>query len=158
MTCDPNSGSLSAPDYPAIVVSAQSPKDQIFVLETWKRRVEPDAFVDMIWEMYGRWQPRAVGIEQPGQQSTLFYFKKKARDTSLYTHTITLKPKNRDKPSRIRKALQPIINQGRLYMLKDAQSELRQEIEFHPDVANDDLVDALSYGVEEGMWQTPDTQ
>lgn len=156
MTADPNSGSLTATDFPAIVVSAQSPRDQIFVLETWSRRVPPDAFVDQIYTMWQRWQPRVLGIEEAGQQTTLFYFKKKAKELRTYIYTVPLKPKNRDKAGRIRKALQPIINQGRLFLRKE-QTVLRHQIQFHPDLENDDELDCLSYGAD-GVWRTPLTQ
>jgi hypothetical protein len=152
MTCDPNSGSLTAVDYPAIVVSAQSPKDQVFVLESWSRRVPPDGFVDMIYEMWSRWQPRVLGIEEAGQQSTRHYFNKKARELRVYVFQQTIKPKNRDKSSRIRKALQPIINQGRLFV-RHEQTVLRRQVQFHPDLDNDDELDALAYGAE--LWRSP---
>lgn len=154
MTCDPNSGSLTAPDLPAIVVSAQSPREQIFVFESWAKRVQPDAFVDQMYDMWQRWQPRAMGIEQAAQQQSLFYFKKKAKELRVYINVVPLKPKNRDKQVRIRKALQPLVNLGQVYLRK-TQESLRQQFQFHPDLSNDDEIDALSYGPE--LWRTPQT-
>lgn len=156
ITADPNSGSLTAKDFPAIIVSAQSPNDQIFVLEVWSKRVEPDAFVDKIYELWQRWQPRVLGIEKAGQQNTLFYFKKKARELRTYINVIELTPKNRDKAGRIRKALQPIVNEGRLFMRRD-QTKLHHQFQFFPDTDNDDEIDCLSYGAD-GVWRTPVSQ
>lgn len=155
MTCDPNSGSLTATDFPAIVVSAVSPKDQIFVLDAWSRRVLPDAFVDQIYDMWNRWQPRVLGIEEAGQQSTKFYFNKKAKELKVYIFQKPIKPKNRDKESRIRKALQPLVNTGKVYLRKD-QTTLRHQFQFHPDLDNDDEIDALAYGTE--LWRAPLSQ
>jgi len=152
MTVDPNSGSLSAPDFPAIIVSAQSPLDQIFVLDAWSRRVAPDTFVDQIYEMWQRWQPRALGIEEAGQQQTAFYFKKKAKETGVYIFMQKVTPRNRVKAERVRKQLQPIINQGRMYVRK-SQATLRHQIRFFPDLENDDEIDALAYGAE--LWRSP---
>ena len=155
MTCDPNSGELTAPDLPAIVVSAQSPRDQVFVLESWAKRVQPDALVDKIYEMWQRWQPRIIGIEKAGQQTTAFYFKKKAQELKVYINVQPLTHRNRQKEERIRKALQPIVNLRRMYVKKD-QHTLRRQFEFFPNLENDDEVDALAYGTE--LWRTPLTQ
>lgn len=154
MTVDPNSGQLASPDLPAIVVSAQSPLSQVFVFEEWARRVEPDAFVNQIYDMWARWNPRALGIEQAGQQSTLFYFKKVAKDRGVYINVVTLRPKNRNKAEFIRKTVQPILNTGRLFLRK-GQLMLQHQLQFHPDLDNDDVLNALAYGGEEGMWRTP---
>ncbi len=153
MTCDPNGGSLTATDYPAIVVSGIDKHDQVFVLDTWARRVEPDTFIDRIYEMWQRWNPRLLGIEQAAQQTTLFYFKKRAKDTNTHINVVPLKPKNADKIVRIRKALAPIVNQGRLFLRKAEQSSLMQQLTFFPDVTNDDEVDALAYGAL--VWRSP---
>lgn len=155
MTCDPNSGELTAPDLPAIVVSAQSPRDQVFVLESWAKRVQPDAYVDKIFDLWQRWQPRVLGIEKAGQQTTAFYFKKKMKELGIYVNVEPLFHRNRKKEERIRKALQPIVNLRRMYVRKE-QTTLRRQFEFFPNLENDDEVDALAYGTE--LWRTPLTQ
>lgn len=147
MAADPNSGELTAPDFPAIVVGAYSPTNQLFILDTWSRRVSPDAFVQRIFEMWEQWQPRALGIEKAGQQSTLFYFKKLARERKTFINVVQLHHKNREKTARIRKAIQPIINERRFYMRKN-QSTLQHQIRFHPDLDNDDEIDATAYLTE----------
>lgn len=155
MACDPNSGSLTATDFPAIGVYGISSKDQVFCLDSWSRRVQPDAFVDRIYEMWQQWGPRVLGIEEAGQQTTSFYFKKKARETQTYIFQVALKPRNRDKPSKIRKALQPIINQGNFFIRK-SQTTLRHQIQFHPDLDNDDEIECAAYATE--MFISPATQ
>lgn len=155
MAVDPNSGSLSAPDFPAIGVYGISPRDQIFALDVWSKRVEPDAFVDRIYEMWQQWNPRVLGIEEAGQQSTKFYFNKKARELGIYIFQVALKPKNREKSNRIRKALQPSINQGRFFIRKH-QSVLRHQVQFHPDLDNDDEIDTAAYATE--LFISPMTQ
>jgi hypothetical protein len=148
MCADPNGGGLTADDLPAIVVAAFSPEDQLFVFETWSRRVQPDTFVEMIFEVWQRWMPRVCGIEKAGQQTTTFYFKKLTRDLGVHVSVMDNKPANRSKPERIRKGLQPIVNQSRLFLLKGQQSTLRHQIRFHPDLDNDDELDALEYTTE----------
>lgn len=147
MACDPNSGSLTATDFPAIGVYGISPKDQIFCLDSWSRRVQPDEFIDRIYEMWQQWNPRVLGIEEAGQQTTKFWFNKKARQLGVYIFQQTLKPKNRDKAARIRKALQPSINQG-LFFVRKSQTTLRHQVQFHPDLDNDDEIDCAAYATE----------
>jgi hypothetical protein len=150
MTCDPNSGEMTAPDFPAIGIYGFSPKDQMFALETWSRRVGPDSFVDQIFDMWKVWNPRgcrAVGIEKAAAQTSNFYFRKKARDSKLTLNIVDLKPKNRNKQERIRKQLQPVINLGNFYVQKH-QAVLRQQIRFHPNLENDDELDTAAYATE----------
>ena len=152
MACDPNSGELTAPDFPAIIVGAISPRGQVFIFDAWSRRVQPDAFVDQIFAMWQRWQPRVLGIEKAGQQQTSFYFKKKAKDLGVYIYTEELKPRNRQKAERIRKALQPLVNQGNMFVRK-SQTTLRHQVQFHPDLENDDELDCAAYLTE--LFRTP---
>lgn len=147
MCVDPNSGSLTAPDLPAIVVAALSPYRQVFVLETWSKRVQPDTFIDMIFEIWKRWLPRVLGIEKAGQQTTSFYFSKKMMDEGVYIDVQPLMHRNRVKEERIRKALQPVVNTGRLFVRK-TQTVLMHQLKFYPDLSNDDEIDALSYATE----------
>jgi hypothetical protein len=152
MTCDPNSGDLTAPDLPSIVVSAYSPKDQCFVLDSWSQRVQPDMYIEKIFSMWQQWRPRVLGIEKAGQQSTEFWFKKKARELGVHINVEPLTHKNRKKPERIRKALQPIVNTGKMFVRKN-QTTLRHQFQYHPDLENDDELDALAYAPE--LWRSP---
>jgi phage terminase large subunit-like protein len=154
ITVDPNSGEPRAPDYPAIVVSGMSPKGQVFVLETWSRRVDPAELVDQIFLMAKRWHPRVIGIEKAGQQNTAFYFKRKSRKEGYWPRVEALRPHNRDKGTRIRGALSPLLNE-RLLFVQQRQETLIHQIEFHPDLENDDEADALAYGAEPQMWRMP---
>lgn len=152
ITADPNSGSLTAEDMAAIVVSGVSPDDEIFVLQAWSGRVTPSRFVDKIFSLARRWRPRLVGIEKAGQQNTQHYFEKKMENEERHFRVVPLKPKNRDKEERIRTALEPIIKSGRLHLLTSA-TELRGQISAFPDNDLIDELDALAYGTE--IWRKP---
>jgi hypothetical protein len=154
MSADPNSGEKNAADFAAICVTGTAPNGYIFALYSWADRVSPSAFVDQCFSVYSRWRPRVIGIEQAGQQTTKHYFELKSREERLNPRVVTLKPKNRDKAARIRGALEPIISAGRLFVLKSSTT-LRTQLEFHPDLENDDEIDALAYQAEEGMWRAP---
>lgn len=155
MACDPNSGELTSTDLPAIVVAAYSPEDQIFVFDSWARRVLPDTYTERIYDMWEQWQPRVVGIEKAGQQTVNFYFKKLAKERKQFINVAELKPKNRDKATRIRRGLAGVINQGNLYCRKH-QTTLVHQVRFHPDLDNDDEIDGLEYTTE--LFIRPDTQ
>lgn len=147
MCCDPNSGELTSPDLPGISVAALSPLDQIFVFDSWSRRVQPDTYCERIYDMWEEWNPRVCGIEKAGQQSTKFYFKKLARERHTDINVVDLLHKNRNKAERIRKALNPVVKQHRLF-IRRSQSQLKHQIRFHPDLNNDDEIDPLAYCTE----------
>jgi predicted phage terminase large subunit-like protein len=147
ITCDPNSGSKTAPDQAAIVVSGQAPDEKAFVLKTYARRDDPSEYVDAIFELAMRWRPRVVGIEQAGQQNTIHHFEKKMKREGVYFNVVPLKHMNRVKEERIRTSLEPIIASQELFVLH-SQTELIEQLKNYPDVANDDVVDALAYAVE----------
>jgi hypothetical protein len=154
VTADPNSGSATAEDTAAVVASAITPDNEIVVLASWADRVSPAAFVDQIFEFWKRWKPRVVGIEQAGQQTTRFYFDQKMEEEEIYIRVEPLKPKNRNKPDRIRTSMEPIIRSRRLFMLP-TETRLRKMVDEFPDTDPIDELDALAYGTEPGMWRKP---
>jgi hypothetical protein len=152
MTCDPNSGSKTAPDEAAICVSAMTPKDQILVLHSWGGRPDPDEYVDEIFKAAMQWRPRVIGIEKAGQQNTIHYLKKKMREERVYFNVQEVHHKNQEKTARIRQALSTPTSEHKLF-LRRSQSELRQQILDFPDVENDDRIDSLAYGAQ--LWRRP---
>jgi hypothetical protein len=147
MACDPNSGDLRSPDFPAIVVAAYSPMEQIFVLDAWSQRVQPDKYCETIFDKYEQWHPRIVGIEKSGMSQTAFWFKKLAKERRVTINPEPLLHKNRTKTERIRKAIIGHLNDNKLYVRKH-QTTLQHQIKFHPDLDNDDELDALAYTTE----------
>lgn len=156
LLCDPNGGSPTAPDDASVVVTGVSPDDDIFTLVTRSGKPSPSEYVDWIFDLYMKWEARIVGIEEAGQQNTLHYFEKKAKEEGLWPNVLPLKHRNREKKKRIRTAMEPILRSRRLYCLA-SQQVLRGQIAFFPDLEEFGELDALAYGAEEGMWQTPDS-
>lgn len=156
MTCDPNGGSPIAPDEAAITVTGVSPKDQVFLLSEFAGRPSPSGFVDEIYKQAKRWHPRVLGIEEAGQQSTKHYFDKKALQEGFYIRTETLRPRNRNKIERIRKAVEPLIRSGRVYALV-TQTKFRTQADQFPNPEDDliDVMDSFAYGPE--IWRKPNT-
>jgi hypothetical protein len=151
ITVDPNGGKKTSADKAAVIVSGASPKDQIFVLEAWSDRPSPDELVEKIWELGLKWRPRKIGIEDAGQQNTLYYFEKKMRDEAMYFVIKPLKHNNQDKEKRIRAALDTPMKARRVYV-QPSMMTLIGQIQLFPQLAahNWDEIDALSYGTE--LW------
>lgn len=149
ITVDPNSGKLMAPDKAAVVVHGVSPEEQIFVLEAWSGRVSPEGLIDKIWELSCKWRPRVVGIEDAGQQNTMYYFEKRCAREGQYFRLQGLQHRNVDKEKRIRTALDTPLKARRIYVLP-SQMTLIGQIQLFPQLAahNWDEVDAFSYGPE----------
>lgn len=149
ITVDPNSGKPHAPDQAAVVVHGVSPDDEIFVLETRVGRPSPDGLVDWAYDLCLKWRPRVIGIEEAGQQNTLFYFRKKCRKNLFFFNAVDLKHQNKDKERRIRTALDTPLKGRQIYLLKE-QLTLKTAIKFFPQLQAHmwDEIDALSYGPE----------
>jgi hypothetical protein len=149
ITVDPNSGKPHAPDQAAIVVHGVTPEEWILILETKVGRPSPDGLVNDAFDLAVKWRPRVVGIEEAGQQNTLYYFQKKCRKTRIHFNSVDLHHKNQDKERRIRTALDTPFKERRIF-LGPQQLTLRTAIKFFPQLATHmwDEIDALSYGPE----------
>lgn len=147
ITADPNSGKLLGTDKAAVVVHGVSPDDQIFVLEAWSARVSPDGFMDKLWELSYKWQPRKVGIEEAGQQNQLYYFEKRCALEGVYFSIQPLNHKNLHKEKRVRAALDVPLKARRVYVLPGMMTLIGQ-VQLFPQlqVHNWDEIDAFAYG------------
>lgn len=152
--CDPKGADPNVGDPASLVVDGVTPDDDIVLLEEWHKRVTPSEFVDKIFEKWRQWQPRAVGIEKAGQQTTAHYFEKKSKEEKVYVRVVLLKPKNRNKTERIRGTMEPLLASGKIYCLP-SQTEFRRLVSEFPDTTPIDPLDVFSYGSEEGMWRKP---
>jgi hypothetical protein len=147
VTADPNSGKLLGTDKAAVVVHGVSPSEQIFVLESWSDRVQPDGFIDKLFSLCMKWQPRIVGIEEAGQQNQLYYFEKRCNLEQTFFHIKPLLHNNMDKERRIRGGLDVPMKARRVY-LQAHQVVLIGQVQLFPQlqVHNKDEIDAFAYG------------
>lgn len=147
---DPNSGSEKSPDTAAIVVTGVSPLDEVFVLNTYSGRPQVDGFMQEIYDRACRWHPRAIGIEKAGQSTTLWQFEKYMKEQGRTFNVVPLHHENKEKEARIRQALQPLVQMGRLFLAQN-QTILRQSIANFPQIKLWDEIDALAYGPK--LWR-----
>lgn len=154
ITVDPNSGAPDAPDCAAVIVSAVSPDDEVFVLSAWSARCSPTELVNRVYDDARRWRVREVGIEKAGQQNTAHYFSEKALSEDYRISVVPLSHGNRHKQDRIRGNMHPVLASARLHLLPSQQT-LRLQITEFPNNTGDlvDELDALAYGPE--IWRKP---
>ena len=151
LVVDPNSGKASAPDEAAISVTGQgpSPDAYVFSLESYAGRPNPDELIAKTLELYRKWRPRVVGVEEAGQQAVvIFNLKKKFHEEGLPSSVIeALSPGNVEKEKRIRGLLQPVISDFR-YFVPESQMELRTSLKKFPGVKLFDRLDAAAYCIK----------
>lgn len=149
ITVDPNSGKPHAPDQAAVMVHGTTPDDETLLLESKVGRPSPDGLVDWTFDLSVLWKPRVVGIEEAGQQNTLFYFNKKCRTKKIFFYAVALKHKNQDKERRIRTALDTPLK-GRRLIVGPGMLTLKTAIKFFPQLSVHmwDEIDTVSYGPE----------
>jgi len=134
----------------AIVVIGVDWLNRVFVLDSWAGRLPASQFVSKIVEVYTRWTPRSCGIEENAMQELFAdLVKDEARRQLGHVNMRGItQPTNLDKDWRIRNHLEPVINQGRLFLVSgNAQVDLETEIRTFPTGRTKDLVDALASAV-----------
>jgi predicted phage terminase large subunit-like protein len=150
MIIDPSTG--EGEDESAIVVCGFN-KDsaKAFVIDAWAERVLPGPLIDRIFEMYGRWKPAWVGIEEAGFQKSLKHFlmAEMARRGVSIPIRADIKPARINKKVRIIDGLQPFIARRQVYFRRDQRKLIQQLLDWMPERQDqrDDLVDALAYNV-----------
>ena len=147
ITVDPNSGKLNAPDKAAIVVHGVSPREQIFVLETWDGRPSPDGLIEATYALGCKWNAVVIGIEDAGQQNTLYYFEKHMTENRRYFELRPTVHDNKEKSFKIRQAMDSPLKKRKIFFQRH-QLTLVGQVQMHPQLAahNWDLIDALSQG------------
>lgn len=150
--CDPASGKAKTvrrvAARSAIVVIATDALTRVFVLYAWAGRVSTKALGEQLAEVYETWKPKLFGIESNGMQTAFgdalrLYLRERGLRVPLMPHH---QPTKIDKDFRIRAALSPVVNNGRLF-LQHSQVELQQELTNFPMTATKDLIDALASAV-----------
>lgn len=144
---DPNGGLKTSTDNAAIDVAGVSPDGEVFTLFVKGYKPDPTQFVNDIWDIAVRWNPRMIGIEQAGQQNTLHYFERMMKEKRRTFRVQPLLHQKRNKIQRITTAVQPMLATRKLYTLA-SQTVLNGQIKNHPDNEHDDELDALSYLVD----------
>lgn len=151
---DPSLGENGKSDPSAVITVGVAPGPKIFVLEAWKRRVDPLGLVEKMLQVNNMWQPSFFTVEHVGYQKSLKYFaEREAQRRGTYLRVEPYSPPtNKAKNARIRSRLQPYWSIGSVFV-QSSQLELIEEYLHFGHSDDDHLMDALAQGPE--FWREP---
>lgn len=132
----------------AIIVVRADWLNRIFVAVAWAGRFPTSKFTDKIISIYSQYTPRICGIEANAMQelyADMVIEKAKSQLENVAMYPV-YQPTKVEKKWRIRNILEPVINDGRLFILP-GMSDLESEIRGFPTAAFADLVDALASAI-----------
>lgn len=146
MTVDPAPTKNPTSSYSAINISATDGEKNIFVVLSWRDKVNPNTLIDKIWEFYFAYECDAVGIESDVYQVALKYwlYERITNDPeNRFMKIHELKARGKAKDDRI-SALAPYVNTGKLKFLR-SQTTLVYSLSRFPKAKSRDEADALAY-------------
>lgn len=135
----------------AIIVIATDWLLRVFVVFAWAGRLPTSRYIDKLMtvgETFIKYNLRRFGVEANAMQSLFADVVaaearkrlKRIPFVGIYQSTKT------DKDFRIRTAIEPVINHGRVF-IQDKQIELESELKGFPTAATKDLVDCLASAI-----------
>jgi predicted phage terminase large subunit-like protein len=151
MTIDPSSG--VSHDYSGIVVGAVDPANRVFLLEAFKKKLNPPALVNLMFEYKNKYKGIQMGIEYAAMQITLKFMLHEAmaaREDYFFIKQFE-STYAKSKADRI-KSLTWRFEFGTIFLSPD-MADLIDEILRFPVGSYDDILDALAYQPE--MWTVP---
>jgi len=145
---DPAISTRQTADRTAIVtVGIDVKSNNIYLLNAWWDRVEPDRIIDKLFEIVLEYKPERVGIETIQYQKMLaLEIRKQMTIRNRYFVLEEVKPKA-EKEARIRTTLQPRYANHVIYHPKDKDesvNELENELIKFPNGKHDDYADCLA--------------
>lgn len=148
---DPSMGESELADETGIVVTGTDSRNNIFILETVKKRLRPPEYVDELYRLYFKYRPRVISIEEVNFSGIYKYWiEDKSTETRVHLPIRPYKPGNqRSKDSRIR-GLAHFFSAGQVYCF-EGMHDFRDEYEQFPLGRSKHLLDALAQGPE--FWQ-----
>ena len=128
-------------DYNVILILAVDEDENMYVVDYYRARAEPDKVIDELFRFHARYAPTFFVIETTAYQQAIVTFLNRemvSRNTFLGVREV--KPRTA-KDVRLQ-AMQPMVKANKLY-LKRGHVELVDELVNFPKARNDDVMDAL---------------
>ena len=123
---------------------------RIFVIHSWAGRLVPSKYLDKLIEICDNHSPKVFGIEANAMQSLFADLVHTEAKRRLGPHKNKFmavdQPTKIDKHFRIRTTLEPVINQGRLFV-PEYMTELIADLRGFPTIQHIDRVDCLASAV-----------
>lgn len=142
---DPSMGEHKDSDETGIVVTGVDDRNNIFILETVKKRLKPPELINELYRLYLRYRPRVMAIEEVNFSGIYKYWiEDKSEQTQMFLPIRSYKTSNRAKSTRIR-GLSHFFSAGQVY-IHEMMHDLRDEYEQFPLGSSEHLLDALAQG------------
>lgn len=133
----------------AIVIAVDS-LQRIFVIHSWAGRLVPSAYLDKLIDICDNYNPKIFGIEANAMQSLFADLVHTEARRRLGAHKNKFlevnQPTKIDKFFRIRTTLEPVINEGRLFV-PEHMTELISDLRGFPTIQHIDRIDCLASAV-----------
>lgn len=134
----------------AAIVIAVDHLTRIFVIHTWAGRLSPSAYLDKLITICDNYNPKIFGIEANAMQSLFADLVHTEARRRLGPHKNKFlevnQPTKIDKFFRIRTSLEPVINEGRLFV-PEHMTELLADLRGFPTIQHIDRIDCLASAV-----------
>lgn len=150
---DPATSDQKRGDFTAFIVSAISPEDFVYILEAKREKINLTQLISKIFDYYKKYNPRKILIEMQATQAMIkfpLFEEQKKRRIYLPIEEIQHSWQKR-KEDRIM-GLVPRFEYGTIFIKNDMQ-DLEDELIRFPVGQHDDLIDALSFGLN--YWRKP---
>lgn len=148
VTVDLATDETDSSDRNAICVVGLTPWSQAVVLESWAARCLPSKVIETVFEFAKRYHPRLVAIESVAYQKAMKHFvleRQSKEDCYFRVEELPGTAKGgggKHKPW-IKKAIQPLLKYGRLY-IDPSHHLLRDETRDYPLGEHDDVIESLA--------------
>jgi predicted phage terminase large subunit-like protein len=147
---DPALTTNNRSDYTGAVVIGVDEWGQWFILDIVRKKLSPNDLINEIFRLRERWNLSDIAIELNAFQKTIAYsLREDSRFKTRPFHITELKVGDRSKEQRIQ-GLQPLYENHKIFHSKNHPENLYLEDELarFPLGTHDDLIDALSYGLD----------
>jgi hypothetical protein len=138
----------------SIVVIGVDWLQRIFLLFAWAGRLPTSRYIDKIIKVCDDYNPRVFGIESNAMQSLFADVVDMEFKRQLKTRAITAVNQSTkvQKDFRIRTAIEPVINDGRLFLPCDSRGnqifpDAHSELKGFPTAATKDIVDSIASAI-----------
>lgn len=142
-TCDPAASTKTTADFFALGTWAQTPDNDLILLDVLKTRLEGPDQVNLFWQQYKRWKPAQQWVESAGVGKTLYQM--------LVREGLPVKELKAD-TDKVTRALPAAarMEAGAIYFMQGGTwlHDVEEELLGFPNAAHDDVVDVVSYAVQ----------
>lgn len=124
--------------------------NRCYVVDVRRAKMKPDELVSQLFDVYAKWRPIVVRIEETSYTRGLQYGLRREMDLKQFSVPFDfVKPDNqKSKQERIRLTLQPVLRRGDLRFSEGLPSDVKdaiyQEFTQFPKGISDDILDTLA--------------